>query len=255
MSKNLTNLCIAGSILALVVLGLFAESCKKSVPPQQPADKTEKSTEVSKPEPNKADANITKMVPLNIKLPHSVYIGTKIDVRIPDLDTSTKLRETFYVPEGTINVALNKSVVSNQEPIIGDLTIITDGDKEAADGSFIEFGPGLTYVTLDLGAEYNIYAIVVWHYHQQQQAYFDVIVQVANDLNFVNDVQTLFNNDRDNSAGMGIGSNLNYTDTYEGKLIDAKGVKVRYVRLYSNGNSMNELNHYTEVEIYGKAAK
>jgi hypothetical protein len=250
--KNLANFCVTSSILALVVLGLLVESCKKSAPPSQPAAETEKSTEAVTSEPNKADANATKMVPLDINLPHSAYRGTEFDVRVPYLDTSTKLREDFYAPEGVANVALGKPVVSNQEPIIGDMTIITDGDKEAADGSFVEFGPGITYVTIDLKEHYNIYAIVVWHYHQHQQAYFDVIVQVSNDPDFINDVQVLFNNDRDNSAGQGIGSDMHYIDTHEGKLIDAKGVKARYVRLYSNGNSMNELNHYTEVEVYGK---
>jgi hypothetical protein len=44
---------------------------------------------------------------------------------------------------------------------------------------------------------------------------------------------------------------MNYVETYEGKLIDAKGVRARYVRLYSNGNSSNELNHYIEVEVFG----
>ena len=35
-------------------------------------------------------------------------------------------------------------------------------------------------------------------------------------------------------------------------MVDAKGVSARYVRLYSNGNTSDELNHYTEVEVYGK---
>jgi len=34
-----------------------------------------------------------------------------------------------------------------------------------------------------------------------------------------------------------------------------KPVKARYVRLYSNGNTSNDLNHYTEVEIKGRPAK
>jgi hypothetical protein len=37
-------------------------------------------------------------------------------------------------------------------------------------------------------------------------------------------------------------------------LIDAKGVKGRYVRLYSKGNTTNKLNHYIEVEVFGKSA-
>jgi hypothetical protein len=65
----------------------------------------------------------------------------------------------------------------------------------------------------------------------------------------------VFNNDLDNSAGLGVGKDLHYIETNEGKLIDAKGVKARYVRLYSNGNSGNDLNHYIEVEVYGKPVK
>ena len=45
-----------------------------------------------------------------------------------------------------------------------------------------------------------------------------------------------------------------YIETYQGKLIDAKGVKGRYVRLYSNGNTTNKMNHYIEVEVWGKPA-
>ena len=48
---------------------------------------------------------------------------------------------------------------------------------------------------------------------------------------------------------------MHYVETSEGKLIDTKGVATRYVRLYSNGNTNNDLNHYIEVEIYGKPVK
>ena len=65
-------------------------------------------------------------------------------------------------------------------------------------------------------------------------------------------VRTLFNNDTDNSAGLGAGTDMHYVETNKGELIDAKGVKARYVRLYSNGNNNNDLNHYIEVEVYGR---
>jgi hypothetical protein len=35
-------------------------------------------------------------------------------------------------------------------------------------------------------------------------------------------------------------------------LVDAKGAKGRYVRLHSQGNTSDEMNHYIEVEVYGK---
>jgi hypothetical protein len=56
------------------------------------------------------------------------------------------------------------------------------------------------------------------------------------------------------SAGLGLGKDLEYIENYLGKLIDAKGVRGRYVRLYSRGNTSNDLNHYIEVEVYGKPA-
>ena len=133
--------------------------------------------------------------------------------------------------------------------------MITDGDKQATDGSYVELGPFLQSVTIDLQADYDIYAVLLWHYHQQARVYYDVIVQLADDPDFITNVRTLFNNDSDNSSGLGIGSDMHYVETAEGKLIDAKGARARYVRLYSNGNSSNELNHYIEVEVFGKPAK
>jgi len=83
----------------------------------------------------------------------------------------------------------------------------------------------------------------------------DVIVQTADAPDFITNVRTLFNNDIDNSAGLGVGADMHYIETNKGELIDAKGSKARYVRLYSNGNTANDLNHYIEVEVYGKPAK
>jgi len=65
-------------------------------------------------------------------------------------------------------------------------------------------------------------------------------------------VRTVYSNDQDNSSGIQLGKSRPYIETYLGKLIDAKGVKARYVRLYSAGNTANDLNHYVEVEVFGK---
>ncbi len=60
--------------------------------------------------------------------------------------------------------------------------------------------------------------------------------------------------DAANELGLGAGTDRPYIETYEGKLIDAKGVKGRYVRFYSKGNTTNKLNHYIEIEVFGKPA-
>ena len=68
------------------------------------------------------------------------------------------------------------------------------------------------------------------------------------------EAHNVFNNDYNNSSGLGIGDDKGYVETAEGKLVDAKGVEGRYLRLYSNGNHMENKNHYTEVEVFGKPA-
>ncbi|MHC4145549.1 MAG: hypothetical protein ACYSWW_21560 [Planctomycetota bacterium] len=197
------------------------------------------------------------LAPLDIKLPVPMFNGTKEAIRVSNLRKLTPEDwPPFLAPVGTTNVALGKSVAaSDEEPIIGEIEMITDGDKEAADGSFVELGPFLQHVTIDLEALHEIYAVMIWHYHKLPRVYFDVIVQIADDADFITNVRTLFNNDIDNSAGIGIGTDMHYVETHKGELIDAKGAKARYVRLYSNGNTSDDLNHYVEVEVYGKAAE
>lgn len=198
-----------------------------------------------------------KLKPIDLKLPKPMFVGTPQNLNVPNLKKPLgKPRPPFLAPAGTKNVALNKPVTStDEEPVIGEIEMITDGDKEASDGSYVELGPFLQHITIDLGAKYNIYAILMWHYHKQPRVYFDVILQVADDPDFAKDVKTLFNNDTDNSAGLGVGKEMHYVETFEGKLIDAKGIQARYVRLFSNGNNNNDLNHYIEVEVYGTPVK
>jgi len=197
------------------------------------------------------------LVPIDIKLPKPMFVGTPQNMQVPNLEKPLgKPRPAFLAPKGTKNVALGKPVTStDEEPIIGEISMITDDDKEASDGSFVELGPFTQYVTIDLGSKQNIYAVILWHFHKQPRVYFDVIVQVADDPDFISNVQTIFNNDHDNSSGQGVGKDLHYVETAEGKLIDAKGVQARYVRCYSNGNTNNDLNHYIEVAVYGMPMK
>jgi hypothetical protein len=195
-----------------------------------------------------------KLVPLEIDLPEPMFVGTPQNNRVPHLARPRSgPRPPFLAPAGTTNVARRKPVSSSDpDPVMGRPEMITDGDKEAADGSFVELGPSLQHVTIDLQGRYEIFAIVVWHYHQQPRVYYDVVVQVSNEPTFKRSVTTVFNNDINNSARLGRGRDPHYTETNEGRLIDCKGVRGRYVRLYSNGNTSDDQNHYIEVEVYGR---
>ncbi len=194
------------------------------------------------------------LLPIKIELPQPMFVGTPQNLRVPHLEKPLgHPRPDFLAPAGTENVALGKPVISSDmEPIIGEIAYITDGDKNAADGSYVELGPFLQDVTIDLGAQHTLYAIVLWHFHKQPRVYFDVVVQVSNDPEFATGVTTIYNNDLDNTAGFGEGPDMHYVETAEGRLVDAKGAKGRYVRLTSAGNTANDLNHYVEVAVYGK---
>jgi len=199
------------------------------------------------------------MKPLPIKLPKAVFRGTPKDIKTPNLEKVTgRQRGPVLAPEGAINVAFEKKVsASDEDPIIGQIEMITDGDKEAPEGSFVEFGWGPQWVQIDLGEVCEIYAIVVWHYHLEARVYRDVIFRLSDDEDFITNVRTLFNNDHDNSSGLGVGKDKEYIETNDGKLVDAKDAKgrypkARYVRLYSNGCTSSDVNHYIEVEVWGK---
>ena len=199
----------------------------------------------------------SKLVSIKLELPKPMFIGTPQNLKVKNLQKPLgKPRPAFLAPAGTENIALGKTVYSSDDfPVIGEIEMITDGDKNAAEGSFVELGPFLQDITIDLGVNYKMYAIVFWHYHKQARVYFDVVVQTADDKDMTENVKTIFNNDIDNSAGFGVGKDMHYVETSEGKLIDAKGVTGRFVKLYSKGNTNNDLNHYIEVAVYGLLLK
>ena len=196
-------------------------------------------------------------VPLKIELPRPLFVGTPRPLKLANLEKArTGRRPDIKVPAGTVNLSKGKPVTASDAlPVIGELPLITDGDKSGSDGTFVEFGPGVQWVQIDLEQRASIAAIAVWHFHSQARAYHDVIAQVSDDPEFKKDVKTVFNNDDDNSATLGAGKDQAYIETYEGRLIEVKGVTGRYVRLYSSGNTSDELNHYIEVEVYGQPAK
>ncbi len=193
-------------------------------------------------------------VPLTTELPPELIEGTPKPMNVPNLVQAPSKAPEFLVPAGTELLSKGKKVTSSDEnPIIGSLDLVTDGDKEAGEGYFVELLDGLQWVQIDLEKSASVSAVWLWHFHSQKRAYNDVIIQVSDDPEFKNGVTTIYNNDYDDSAKMGKGSDNPYVESRFGMIADGKGTKGRYVRLYSNGNTSNEMNHYIEVEVFGKA--
>lgn len=230
---------------------------KQPAEPAAPSEKQDTTKEQTIPaeEPSAIEPQ-AKLVPIPLTLPKPQFVGTPENiVGVKNLEKPLgELRPPFLAPEGTKLISEGKPVTGSEtEPILGSYDMITDGDKEATDGSLVELGPFPQWVMIDLKELSEIYAIVFWQYHKTERVYYDVVVQIGTEPEFITDVVTLFNNDVDNTIGLGAGSDKNFVGTSEGKLIDAKGTRGRYVRIYSNGNNQNDMNHFIEVEVFGKS--
>lgn len=194
-------------------------------------------------------------VELKFELPQPYFGGTPLDYFGENLEKPDyKPRPPFMAPAGTENVAKGKTVTSSASPDYGKLEMVADGDKGYKKESLLGLPAGHQWVQIDLGAICELYALLLWHFHEGERVYFDVAVQVSDDPKFEK-ATMVWNNDHDTSAGVGKGDKQEYIESYKGKLIDMGGAKGRYVRLYSKGNTTDETNQYVEAEIYGKPAK
>lgn len=193
-------------------------------------------------------------VPLKVEYPKPLFAGTPRPVSLANLEPAGTKRPDIMVSPDVKLLSKGKTVTSSDSlPVIGELNFITDGDKTGIDGAYVELGPGVQWVQVDLGASAKIAAVAVWHFHSQARVYHDVVIQISDDKDFKKGVRTIFNNDDDNSAKLGKGADKAYVEVNHGRVVDAKNTTGRYVRLTSNGNTSDELNHYCEIEVFGVA--
>jgi len=159
--------------LALVVLSL--ESVAKDPGPAkepQPAAKKPEAAKESGPATKPAGAS-GKLVEMKLELPRPLFEGTPRNIKAK-MRPVIRSRKVLAAP-GLKNLAYEKKVTSSdEEPIIGELALANDGDKEGTDGSFVELGPQLQWVQIDLGAPKEIHLIVLWHYHREGRVYIRV---------------------------------------------------------------------------------
>jgi len=206
-----------------------------------PADSTDKSVTWSSSAPGVATVSQSGLVT-------GVSTGTAT-ITAATADGNLKASCAVTVKIATSNLSAGKLFTSKA---FTNLPAVTDGSKNT--NSYADDYPnysGLQYVQADLGAYYDLNEIKLWHYYGDGRKYKDVIVQVSNDPTFATDVTAVFNNDTNNSAGKGTGTDSEYAETSAGLDIEFDTVNARYVRFYSNGSNMNSNNHYVEVEIYG----
>ena len=193
---------------------------------------------------------------LSLNLPPHTLKGTPDDLPTgPNIEPYPDKPPTpLLAPKGVKNFAADKPVTSSVKPFTGELNQLTDGKKEPFDYDCVEMKKGGQWIQVDLGESVFLYAVAMWHDHRYIQVMHDVIVQVSDDADFKTGVTTLFNNDTDNSAACGVGTDREYFECEFGRVVDGKGTKARYVRGYTRGGSMTALNCWQEIEVYALPA-
>ena len=194
---------------------------------------------------------------LKLQFPAPTLKGTEEDLPTgPNIEPNSNIpAPALMIAKGSKLVSIGKPVTSSVKPFTGELEQITDGKKGAFDYDTVEMKKGFQWVQVDLGATFAIQAIAIWHDHRYIQAVHDVIVQVSDDPEFKTGVTTLYNNDTDNSSGLGVGTDREYFERYFGRVFDGKGSKGRYVRGYTKGSHLSALNCWQEIEVYALPAK
>ena len=178
-------------------------------------------------------------------------------IKPPHLRAEVK-RKPFLVPEGVENLALYKDVSSSESQVVlGDLDQLTDGIKKSGEFEYVEFGTARPWVQIDLGAPRDIHAIAIWHFYKNATIYNDVIVRIADDEACTRNVRTLFNNDHDNSAGLGRGKDTAFYTRWWAELVDARDgsgrpARARYVRVYTATGMEGESVRFVEIDVYGQ---
>jgi hypothetical protein len=195
------------------------------------------------------------MVRLTPTLPKPTFEGTPIDVRSPHREAyrgDGVPPPPLLVPEGTRLLSYGCRVTANDPHARRrDLSRVTDGDKTYSSAAYLELAPGVRWIQIDLSTNAAVYAVCLWRERPEQCVYRDTVVLVSDDSTFATGVTVLFNNDYDNSAGLGKGTDKEYFEDHFGRRIAGNGVRARYVRVSSNGNTSDPYNHFTEVEVYG----
>ena len=196
-------------------------------------------------------------VAIKFELPPPHSSGTPKEIRSANLEPDPgpgKLRPPIMVPVGFDKKLTTEDtkVTTSEEAVTGENEYVVDGDKTPDATCMLQLPGGKQWVQLDLGAEKTVSAVCVWHDQGDDRVYKDVVVQLSNDEKFAKDVTTIFNNDHDDTAKLGKGEDKEYRERNDGRPIDGKLTKARYVRCYSNGSTSEPVNNYIEIEVFGK---
>lgn len=146
------------------------------------------------------------------------------------------------------------------------VTMAVDGNKGTTD-NFGEFGSNdkadSSYLQVDLGAVYELTDVNLWRYwNGGNREYKNTVIVASEDKAFDKDNDTvIFNADKEDKHGFGVGAGESYKESKDGKKFPVTpGTRARYVRVYMCGNidmdkgkpTRGNTNHIVELEVMGR---
>ena len=179
------------------------------------------------------------------------YIIKAIAVRGNEI--SDAVTAQYVISDGAQNVALGKPVVftGNTETFqgIANASLVNDGYFDAYN-VFGSTDGQPCFAVIDFEKEYMIDRVVVKAWHDW--AFTDVIVQLSESADFTSGVYTVFNNDTDNSVGVGAGTDGAYIENPSGgHSFTFAPVRARYMRFYNqSAQNTTRKSIWEEMQAY-----
>ncbi len=163
--------------------------------------------------------------------------------------------EITNLAEGIVPTA-KWSATNESCPVNKDWPLSNATDKGIGLGNYVDFGQDNnangSYIELDLGSDSYIDRIKLYRYWQNNRVYRNTVIAVSDDPHFSNPT-IIFNSDKDNVHGFGVGEDTAYPESSNGtEFVLDKYVTARYVRVYMNGQSDSATtNHIVELQVFG----
>lgn len=148
---------------------------------------------------------------------------------------------------GGTNVALNKPVTGSAGAA-SNLALATDGKRDLAAGDYyVDIGVGPAWIQVDLGQQYTLDYIRVWHYYSGGRTYHNVKTQVSADgINWT----TVFDSDSDGEYAESMAGHTVQMGKPDIAPLSTKGISVRFIRDSINGSTANGKDAWMEIAAY-----
>ncbi|WP_262680938.1 DUF5123 domain-containing protein [Paenibacillus sp. J5C2022] len=159
-------------------------------------------------------------------------------------NVSTGVVPTFGVPGGSYPGTVTNPVY------------LTDGSTASGTSVVGNTGYPIAYVQLDLGTFKDVSMFKMFFQASSHlYTYKDLAIQVSETADFY-DAFTIYNNDEDNSIGLGYGEDEEFIATPSGTTIMMAPKKARYIRFWVGGYESGDgvaspLTYIKELEVYG----